>query len=82
VLKQYYGAGISNGLIDCAIETADLHQSVWLWLCVSDKNHRAQRFYQKLHFEKIGKGPVLIVGQDKLNSSILALKLSGLSSED
>ena len=48
----------------------------WIWLCVSDLNFRAQRFYQKMNFEKIGKGPILTVGTDQLTSSIMLRQLT------
>ena len=41
--------------------------------------YRAQAFYKKLKFEKVGIGPVLKVGKDNLSSSILVKDLSDFS---
>lgn len=55
------------------IEATD--ELIHLWLCVSDANERAQRFYQKLGFKLLSPGPTLEVGTDHLSSTILALNI-------
>ncbi|MEH6454443.1 MAG: GNAT family N-acetyltransferase [Psychromonas sp.] len=73
VLSAYFGAGLGEHLFNDVIEKTLANKSKWLWLCVSDINYRAQSFYNKLGFVKIGVGPNLKVGEDVLSSSILAL---------
>lgn len=75
VLSYYFGSGLGHSLFSHLVSAARNNGSEWLWLCVSDVNYRAQTFYEKLGFNKIGKGPILIVGSDKLTSSILSLRI-------
>ncbi|MEM9005417.1 MAG: GNAT family N-acetyltransferase [Cyanobacteria bacterium P01_F01_bin.86] len=79
VLSSSYGRGLGRALFDHAIATVYASGSEWVWLCVSDMNYRAQAFYKKLKFNKLGPGAVLKVGNDKLSSSILAKDLRDLS---
>ena len=76
ILADFYGLGLGGKLFRSAINQAISNGSDWLWLCVSDLNERALKFYANLGFEKIGTGPELIVGQDCLASSIMSLKLT------
>lgn len=75
VMPDHYGKGLGLELFTSAVEKVRLEGSRWLWLCVSDKNHRAKAFYNKLGFSSVGKGPDLEVGADTLSSSILCLEL-------
>ncbi len=75
VLSSAYGAGLGRALYDHALTTIRSAGHLRVRLCVSDINYGAQAFYDKLGFEKLGAGPVLEVGKDKLKSSVLALKL-------
>jgi ribosomal protein S18 acetylase RimI-like enzyme len=75
VLNSAYGSGLGRALYDHAIAAVRSAGHQWVWLCVSDINYRAQAFYDKLGFQKVGDGPILEVGKDKLKSSVLALKL-------
>jgi ribosomal protein S18 acetylase RimI-like enzyme len=75
ILASTYGLGLGQALYEHALETVRSANSQWLWLCVSDINYRAQAFYKKLGFRKLGTGPILKVGKDQLSSSILAIKL-------
>jgi ribosomal protein S18 acetylase RimI-like enzyme len=75
VLSSAYGDGLGRALYDHALATIRSVGHLWVWLCVSDINSRARAFYDKLGFEKVGAGPILDVGKDKLKSSVLALKL-------
>ena len=72
VLRSAYGSGLGRALYNHAIESLRLCGIDTLWLCVSDLNERAQAFYAKLGFARLGDGPALIVGSDTLRSSILA----------
>ena len=71
LLSSEYGTGLGKSLMEDAIEKAKASGSTHIWLCVSNLNFRAFRFYQKLGFTKIGKGPILEVGIDRLPSSIM-----------
>ena len=75
VLSSAYGRGLGQALFDHAIATVRSSGSAWVWLCVSDLNYRAQAFYRKLKFTKLGPGPMLDIGKDILTSSILAKDL-------
>ncbi|MEL6222452.1 MAG: GNAT family N-acetyltransferase, partial [Cyanobacteria bacterium J06627_8] len=77
VLSSAYGKGLGKALFNHAIATIQAADREWVWLCVSDINYRAQAFYQKLGFTKIGTGPVLEVGRDSLSSSVLVKNLRG-----
>lgn len=72
VLRSAYGCGLGRSLYQHAVATIASAGRKWVWLCVSDINYRAQAFYHKLGFAKLGAGPVLEVGSDRLESSILA----------
>ena len=78
VLGSAYGRGLGQALFDHAITTVRSFSSEWVWLCVSDINYRAQAFYRKLKFVKVGTGPTLEVGKDILLSSVLAKDLRDL----
>jgi len=75
VLSSAYGGGLGRALYEHSLTTILAAGHRWVWLCVSDINYRAQAFYTTLGFTKVGTGPVLEVGKDKLPSSILALEL-------
>lgn len=76
ILSSEYGQGLGSMLFQHAVDTAQKTGHTWIWLCVSNSNHRAQKFYKKLRFEPIGPGPILEVGTDQLSSTIMTLKLS------
>ncbi|MEM7018041.1 MAG: GNAT family N-acetyltransferase, partial [Pseudomonadota bacterium] len=76
IVDSAYGNGLGQALYGHALEAIRLSDSEGVWLCVSNINYRAQAFYKKLGFETMGAGPVLEVGQDRLQSSILAHRLS------
>jgi hypothetical protein len=58
------------------LDYAQTLESEGLWLCVSDINHRAKAFYDRLEFKSVGEGPILKIGSDHLPSSILVFKFS------
>ena len=75
ILSSHFGCGLGVQLFDSAVEQAKINQSKRVWLCVSDTNYRAQAFYKKLGFSRVGIGPQLDVGSERLNSSILILNI-------
>ena len=81
VLRSAYGRGLGRSLYEHAVAAVAAAGRKWIWLCVSDINYRAQAFYRKLGFAKLGAGPVLEVGSDRLESSILAREAGDSTSQ-
>ncbi len=75
ILASEYGTGLGKILIEDAFRIAKEAGNDRIWLCVSAINYRAQSFYSKFGFSKIGNGPTLKVGSDRLPSLIMSLKL-------
>ena len=75
ILSQAYGSGLGQLLFNHSANLLSELGKKQMWLCVSDKNLRAQSFYNKLGFKNAGTGPTLEVGSDSLSSSILTLNL-------
>lgn len=75
ILSSEYGTGLGKMLFEHASEVARQVGRRWIWLCVSDSNYRAQKFYKKLNFEAIAPGPILEVGTDPLPSTIMTLRI-------
>ena len=79
LMAEAYGTGLGKALFDDAVREAKDRDAKCLWLSVSDKNLRAQRFYEKLGFVPSGRGPDIHVGTDLLTSQILVLELNQAS---
>jgi GNAT superfamily N-acetyltransferase len=60
VLPAHHGAGTSRLLMRAAIEAARARGAAGVWLGVNQKNERAQRFYAKSGFEKVGTKRFLV----------------------
>jgi ribosomal protein S18 acetylase RimI-like enzyme len=75
ILETAYGSGLGAALFDHSVQTFKSLNINCVWLCVSNRNYKAQKFYQKRGFEFAGQGPLLHVGKDSLTSSILTLML-------
>jgi ribosomal protein S18 acetylase RimI-like enzyme len=54
VLPSAQGSGVARGLLDAALEVAREIGAAGMWLGTNQANHRAQRFYEKTGFERIG----------------------------
>jgi ribosomal protein S18 acetylase RimI-like enzyme len=54
VLPDHHGAGTSRLLMETSIEAARARGSVGVWLGVNQENERAQRFYAKSGFTRVG----------------------------
>lgn len=54
VLKQFWGSGLGQMMLDCAIDRATALAKSKIWLGVWEFNHRALRFYQKNGFVVFG----------------------------
>lgn len=75
LLAGAYGTGVGDRLLDDAIQCARDAGRTWIWLSVSDLNHRARSFYGKRAFEPVGAGPIFEVGSDRLTSTIMARRV-------
>ena len=75
VLASEYGNGLGRSLYEHAIESIRAAGSGCVWLSVADINLRAQAFYKKLGFDRLGPGPILEVGSERLTSSIMAYRI-------
>jgi ribosomal protein S18 acetylase RimI-like enzyme len=75
VLSSEYGSGLGKALLAHALAVIRDAGRSWVWLCVADRNLRAQAFYRKHGFRPAGPGPVLAVGSDRLPSTIMVRRL-------
>ncbi len=80
IKARAYGRAVGQRLFQAAMRAAKDRGADTLWLSVSDKNPRAQRFYQKNGFRRVDTGPTLQVGRDTLTTSVLARSFSDLLS--
>src|SRR5690606_2006968 len=55
LLKDFYGLGLGDMLLNHNIEIAQNHKQKGLWLFVWTQNEKALRFYQKSEFKSIGE---------------------------
>lgn len=75
LLSEEYGTGLGKAMLEHAFQVVKKEKKEWVWLCVSNLNSRAQKFYKKMGFEAIGDGPVLEVGTDRLRSTIMIRRM-------
>ena len=75
VLRSEYGSGLGTRLFDDSVQSIRDSGASWVWLMVSDLNYRAGRFYRKREFERLGVGPVIEIGTDRLPSTIMGRKI-------
>lgn len=54
VLPGHHGAGVAAALMGAALDAARRRGAVGIWLGVNEENARAQRFYGKQGFERVG----------------------------
>lgn len=62
VLPQAHGTGAAALLMDRALEWAHEQGAAGVWLGVNQQNERAQRFYAKSGFERVGTKRFLVGG--------------------
>jgi len=75
LLAGAYGTGVGERLLDDAIQCIRDTGRTWIWLSVSDLNHRARSFYRKQAFKPLGAGPVFEVGFDRLTSTVMGRRV-------
>jgi ribosomal protein S18 acetylase RimI-like enzyme len=60
VLPDHHGAGTSRLLMEAAIDAAQARGAEAVWLGVNQENERAQRFYAKSGFTRVGTKRFLV----------------------
>ena len=60
VLPERHGAGTSRLLMQAAIDAAQARGAGGVWLGVNQENERAQKFYAKSGFERVGTKRFLV----------------------
>ncbi len=63
VLPGRHGTGVSTALMSAAIDQARATGCAGVWLGVNQRNARAQRFYAKHGFERVGTKTFLVGAQ-------------------
>jgi ribosomal protein S18 acetylase RimI-like enzyme len=60
VMPGYHGAGIASQLMARSLEAARERSAAGVWLGVNEENSRAQGFYEKSGFVKVGRKRFLV----------------------
>lgn len=74
VLKDFHGRGVAGKLMNECFRFADGKNYRTMWLGVWEHNFRAQRFYEKLGFVRVGKH-VFHLGSDPQIDWVMEKKL-------
>jgi len=72
--KSWHGRGIAHALMDAAKARGRRRGARTMWLGVWERNARAQAFYRKHGFEKVGSH-VFVVGSDPQTDDVLLCAL-------
>jgi ribosomal protein S18 acetylase RimI-like enzyme len=72
--KPWHGLGIAHGLMDAVKARARRRGASTLWLGVWERNARAQAFYRKHGFERVGS-QIFVVGSDPQTDDVLLCPL-------
>ena len=72
--KPWHGAGVAHALMAAAKARARRRGAVTMWLGVWERNARAQAFYGKHGFRKVGNH-IFVVGSDPQTDDILLCEL-------
>jgi ribosomal protein S18 acetylase RimI-like enzyme len=68
--RAWHGRGLAAHLMDAAKQRAREHGASSLWLGVWERNARAQAFYRKHGFSKVGK-QLFVVGTDPQTDEVM-----------
>jgi ribosomal protein S18 acetylase RimI-like enzyme len=60
VMPGHHGAGIASALMTATFEAARARGAVAVWLGVNEENAKAQRFYEKSGFTRVGRKRFLV----------------------
>jgi ribosomal protein S18 acetylase RimI-like enzyme len=63
VMPGHHGAGVASLLMTASLEAAAARKAAGIWLGVNEENARAQRFYGKHGFERVGSKRFLVGGR-------------------
>lgn len=72
----WHGRGVAQTLMAATVAAARTRGARTLWLGVWERNPRAQAFYRKVGFERVG-GQTFMVGTDAQTDHVMALPLGG-----
>jgi diamine N-acetyltransferase len=72
--KPWQGRGLARALMDAVVEKARARGGRELWLGVWERNERAQAFYRKCGFEKVGT-QIFVVGSDPQTDHVMLRQL-------
>ncbi|MGW0249556.1 GNAT family N-acetyltransferase [Nocardia goodfellowii] len=72
VLPGHHGSGISTALMRASLERAREEGAAGVWLGVNQSNERAQRFYAKHGFQRVGT-KTFMVGRQEHHDFVLRL---------
>src|SRR5690606_2177473 len=73
--RGWHGRGVAHALMDAVKARARQRGAASLWLGVWERNARAQAFYRKHGFEKVGR-KVFVVGNDPQADDVLLCELT------
>ncbi len=74
VERAWQGRGVAQALMRATLDAAVERGAGTLWLCVWERNHRAQAFYRKIGFEDRGSKE-FILGRDRQTDRVMARAL-------
>ena len=60
VLPEHHGAGVAAALVDASVAEARARGAAAVWLGVNEENVRANRFYEKSGFARVGTKKFLV----------------------
>jgi ribosomal protein S18 acetylase RimI-like enzyme len=74
--RRWHGQGVGRRLMDASLDAARTFGGATVWLSVWEKNPRAQAFYAKCGFSRVGEADFW-VGPDRQTDHIFARALEG-----
>lgn len=75
VLKDFHGRAVAAALMEWCFDYAESKNYRTMWLGVWEHNFRAQRFYEKLGFRRVGEH-IFQLGSDAQTDWVMEKKLS------
>ncbi len=75
VERTWQGRGVAQVLMRATLAAAVKRGAGLIWLCVWERNHRAQAFYRKIGFEDCGSKE-FVLGRDRQTDRVMARPLS------
>jgi ribosomal protein S18 acetylase RimI-like enzyme len=73
--RPWHGKGVAQPLMDAVVAAARARGARRLWLSVWERNPRAQAFYRKAGFTRVGE-KIFMVGTDPQTDHVMALALA------